>query len=253
MKQTLQQKRLSILLVSLAGACALIAASFFLSAESQIGRIFFDRGATLLFYPFTIQNLMWIIFFVGFGELYYRCHFVAQTRQALDKHYLSNDPHVFYNLEDLIEIRKKTLEKGDLLTHLINALIIRYQVSQKSVDETHLMLKSQLELLQFKIDVDYNIVRYITWLIPTLGFIGTVMGIAVTLAAAGLPGAAEQPDFLSNLTSRLAVAFNTTLVALVMSAILVFAMHIVQGSEERNIQYCGEYCLNNLVNKLISK
>jgi len=115
------------------------------------------------------------------------------------------------------------------------------------------MLKSQLELLQFKIDVDYNIVRYITWLIPTLGFIGTVMGIAVTLAAAGLPGAAEQPDFLSNLTSRLAVAFNTTLVALVMSAILVFAMHIVQGSEERNIQYCGEYCLNNLVNKLISK
>ena len=249
----IQNKRAQVLLVSLGLALIFIFVSFLLPKESQVGRIFFDRDTSILLYPFTIQNVMWLMFFCGFGELYHRYSFVSETQNALDRAYLSHDPHIFYNLDDLHEIRKNTHDKKDALAQLINSLIIRYQVSQKSVEQTHQMLRSQLELKQFKLDVDYNIVKYIAWLIPTLGFIGTVMGIAITLARAGIPGAAEQPDFLHNLTSSLAVAFNTTLVALMMSVVLVFAKHIIQGAEERSIQLCGEYCLNNLVNKLISK
>jgi flagellar motor component MotA len=130
---------------------------------------------------------------------------------------------------------------------------MRYQASQKSPNETHQMLNSQLEMMQYKLDVDYNMIRYLSWLIPTLGFIGTVVGIANALAYAGIPGKAEEDVFLAELTSRLAVAFDTTLVALIMSAILVYIMHLMQGREENIVQKCGEYCLNNFINRLISK
>ncbi len=91
--------------------------------------------------------------------------------------------------------------------------------------------------------------RYIMWLLPTLGFIGTVQGISNALAFAG---AAElnDPSLLSNVTVRLALAFNTTLLALVMAGILVFAMHIIQGREERALNMAGQYCLDNLINRL---
>jgi biopolymer transport protein ExbB/TolQ len=245
--------RYRVLLTSMVLALVWIVLSFAIPEDSQVGIVFFDRKATVLVYPFTIQNLMWFLFFVGTGELYHRNSFVRRTRQALQQGYLSDDPRIFYTNDDLIDVRKKTHDKTDILAQLINILTIRYQAGQKSVEETHQMLNSQLELLQFKIDVDYNMIRYITWLIPTLGFIGTVMGIAVTLSAAGEPGAAMRPEFLPDLTSRLAVAFNTTLVSLIMSAVLVLGTHLVQGAEEKCIHRSGTYCLNNLINKLISK
>ena len=67
---------------------------------------------------------------------------------------------------------------------------------------------------------------------------------------AGEPGRSQDPNLLSDLTLRLAVAFNTTLLALIMAAILVLLMHIVQSMEERIITRCGHYCLDNLVNRL---
>ena len=65
-------------------------------------------------------------------------------------------------------------------------------------------------------------VRYVVWAIPTLGFIGTVLGISLALAFAGAVDL-QDPNLLAELTKRLAVAFDTTLLALVMSAVLVLA------------------------------
>ena len=82
-------------------------------------------------------------------------------------------------------------------------------------------------------------------MIPTIGFVGTVVGIGATLAAVD----PANPD-LQVLTARLAVAFNTTLVALVMSAVLVFLMHGVQRKEESALNDAGMYTLRNLINRL---
>ena len=92
-------------------------------------------------------------------------------------------------------------------------------------------------------------VRYLSWLLPTLGFIGTVYGIAITLAVAGNANP-EDPALLGNLTRSLAVAFNTTLLALLQSAFIVFLMHLTQGREEQALNTSGQYCLNNLINRL---
>ncbi|MEL6568063.1 MAG: hypothetical protein AAFQ22_06555, partial [Pseudomonadota bacterium] len=56
--------------------------------------------------------------------------------------------------------------------------------------------------------------------------------------------------FLFQVTSRLGVAFTTTLLALVMSAVLVLLQSVVQAKEERALNEAGQYCLDNLILQL---
>jgi biopolymer transport protein ExbB/TolQ len=68
---------------------------------------------------------------------------------------------------------------------------------------------------------------YLVWVIPTLGFIGTVVGISLALMEVN----PEAPN-LRQLTASLGISFYTTLVALGQSAILVLLMSGVQTREE---------------------
>ena len=121
------------------------------------------------------------------------------------------------------------------------------------------MFNSTLELYQHEIDLRYNLLRYLVWLIPTLGFIGTVVGISLALNSIGTTFAEWRPQvdltelgpkLMAALTPKLGVAFYTTLLALLQTAVLMFAMHVVQGREERALNAIGQYCLDNLVNRL---
>lgn len=121
--------------------------------------------------------------------------------------------------------------------------------SSRSIEQANSLLNSSLELYLHEIDLRYSMLRYIMWLIPSLGFIGTVIGITLALNYAG--GADFQdPSLLAELTSRLAVAFYTTLLALIQAAVLVFMLHITQAYEERSLNLAGQYCLDNLINRL---
>ena len=48
----------------------------------------------------------------------------------------------------------------------------------------------------------------------------------------------------------MAVAFYTTLVALLVSVVLVFFQHAVQKQEESALNEAGQYCLKNLINRI---
>ena len=121
------------------------------------------------------------------------------------------------------------------------------------------MFNSAMELYQHETELRYNMIRYLVWLIPTLGFVGTVMGIAFALRTAGemfaglegSGGASELgPEMMTALTAELGVAFYTTLLALLQSAVLMLAMHVTQGREEGALNRVGQYGLANLVNRL---
>ena len=206
-------------------------------------------------YGFTIQNMMWGMFFVTLGELGLRMIESQEIDKGLKKKYLPEDNHTVLDSSDMGNLSKNTNVDSVVLGSLasfIKRLVMQFQISN-SIEQTQNMLNSQLEMKSAAIDSNYNMIRYLTWLIPTLGFIGTVMGIADALAYAGIPGKATAPEFVSELTARLAVAFDTTFVALVMSAILVFLMHLLQGKEENNLVKIGQYCLDNFINRLYVK
>ena len=59
-------------------------------------------------------------------------------------------------------------------------------------------------------------------------------------------------EWMSALTGELGYAFDTTLLALAQSAVIVFVQSQLQTHAERVIIDCEEYCLDNLINKLLS-
>jgi hypothetical protein len=74
----------------------------------------------------------------------------------------------------------------------------------------------------------YALVRTVTWAIPILGFLGTVIGI--TMAIANITPE-QLESSLGDVTAGLAVAFDTTALSLALSMVLVFATYFVEKWE----------------------
>ena len=242
-----------ILLTCLAAGVALIAL-FDLTLPDMWADILIDRSRST--YPLTVQNVMWLVFALGVGELIVRARDAAAEHAELAMGYLPEDETTILQAPELRRIyavaREATLEggrsEGRFLPRLIQRVVTQFQTNQ-AVDQANALLNSSLELSLHETDLRYSMIRYVIWAIPTLGFIGTVIGISLALAYAGSVDL-QDPSLLSELTKRLAVAFNTTLLALVMSAVLVLIQHVVQAYEERSLNQAGEYCLDNLINRL---
>jgi biopolymer transport protein ExbB/TolQ len=94
-----------------------------------------------------------------------------------------------------------------------------------------------------RLDTELAMVRYLVWAIPAIGFIGTVRGIGQALAAAPEAVAGN----ITNVTVSLGVAFNSTLVALIISLFIMFVMHQLQLLQERLVLDTQEYCEQNLI------
>ncbi len=235
--------------------------SFALSAppnELSASGILLDRSSGI--YPFTIQNLMWLLFFVGMADVLVRFLRGGRELRQMGFELLPEDEETMLRAKDLgdiyARIRPSPFAETGFLQRLIARIVLQFQ-SSRSVDQANALLNSSLDLFQHEIDLKYNMLRYMVWLIPTLGFIGTVIGIALALGEAGNMPNMEESDalgaWMKSLTGSLALAFNTTLVALLLSAVLVFLMHIAQGREETALNRAGQYCLDNLINRLYEK
>ena len=126
---------------------------------------------------------------------------------------------------------------------------------RKSHGEVAGLLATQSEIDATAADSSYSFVKVCIWAIPILGFIGTVQGISD--AVAGFSGSLETAkeisvlkESLNEITTGLAVAFDTTLVALVMSLLVMFPMSALQKAEEDLLNWVDEYCNENLLKRL---
>ncbi|WPL23739.1 MotA/TolQ/ExbB proton channel family protein [Thiorhodovibrio frisius] len=229
--------------------------SVLLSAGDPVAVLLLDHHAlpppnSPFVYPFTIQNLMHLLLFAGFGELFLRWRALRDESALLAGHLLPEDPRVVLQSHDLPAIRARVAGRHDgeqgVLPGLIDLCILQFQ-SSRSVDQVVSVLNSSLELIAHRVDLCYAMLRYLVWVIPTIGFTGTVIGIALALNLID-PSAGTQP--LGEIAQALGVAFYTTLVALIESAILVLLLNLVQTREERVLNQAGHYTLVNLVNRL---
>ncbi|WFB34381.1 MotA/TolQ/ExbB proton channel family protein [Kiritimatiellota bacterium B12222] len=93
---------------------------------------------------------------------------------------------------------------------------------------------------------ELSMVRYIAWAIPSIGFIGTVRGIGMALSQAQ---SAVEGD-IGPVTDNLGTAFNSTLIALVLSIFLMFAVHQLQLQQERYVLDVQDEVESKLINLL---
>lgn len=243
----IQPNRLLVLGIAVTVGVAVIALLSLLIADTKAGVMLLDSQTTIFYYPFTIQNLMILLFFIGLGEAVVRWITAAKEKSFLRHEFLPEDDETVLQAHDLGPIRLTVAGLFDsehgFLPGLIDLCILQF-LSSRSTDQTVSVLNSQLELISHRVDLRYSALRYLVWVIPTIGFIGTVVGISQAL------GKASATEDLKVLTDLLAVAFNTTLVALALSAVLVFFLHLVQRKEEQSVNLAGSYTLTNLINRL---
>lgn len=221
-----------------------------LTLRGRAAVLILDYGSVHFPYPFTIQNMMHIVFFIGLGEIFVRWRIGVREHAFLNSGFLPEDDQTVLQVRDLGPIRRRVAAAFDrengFLPSLINLAILQFQAS-RSTDQTAAVVSNSLELIAHRVDMRYGVVRFIAWLVPTLGFIGTVYGLGASLAEAGDP--TRQLD-TKEVAKTLAVGFDCTMVALMQSAVLVFFLQLVQEREETAVNHSGDYVLRNLINRL---
>ncbi len=116
-----------------------------------------------------------------------------------------------------------------MLYHVLTAFRGEHNLNT-AAGEARETMDRQLDLMVS----EHNMLRYLTWCIPSIGFIGTVLGIGDALLRANKLAdlSADSSAALQSVIAKLGVAFDTTLVALLASILLMLAFHWLQRKEE---------------------
>lgn len=136
-------------------------------------------------------------------------------------------------------------ERQALYPRALLAALHRFRATG-SVQDVSAAVDAVCETENDRLDSELAMVRYIAWAIPSIGFIGTVRGIGQAL---GMAHQAVEGD-ISGVTAALGLAFNSTLVALVLSIVLMFALYQLQLWQERLVLDAHASCDRNLLQNL---
>ena len=123
------------------------------------------------------------------------------------------------------------------------------------VSEVSSVLRGQAEDDENAVAASFTLLQGLVWAMPVLGFIGTVQGLSSAVGGFGkvLQTAGDLTAIkgaLTNVSSGLATAFETTLVALVASLVVQLCITLRQRQELGLLDDCSEYCQGNVISKL---
>jgi hypothetical protein len=159
-------------------------------------------------------------------------------------------------VEDARDLQRRIDDRvGDrgpfILASMLRLALGKFATS-KNGREVADLVKTQADVDMGRLVSSMGLVNYLAWAIPSLGFLGTVRGLAGSLTFGGAAGDSKIAiaDFIQGATHHLNVAFDCTLIALALSLVLMFFLHSVQREEEALVIDCQQYCLEHLVSRL---
>ena len=117
------EQRLKVCGVSLLGGVVSIAimSIIFDHPDSGAGAFLLDRHTENFPYPFTIQNVMWLMFWIGCGELWVRFNQAKLEMEQMSKRYLPEDDEVMLRARDLGSFYQKVKPMAEEQTFLFTA------------------------------------------------------------------------------------------------------------------------------------
>lgn len=181
-----------------------------------------------------VSYAMTVMFFVGMACLAWKAADVFAQLRRLRADYLGPIPASRQPIETCTDLLRQLDERSanapdDYRVGRLRAALehTRHKGSAAGLDEE---LKYLADQDAGRAYADYGLVRTIAWSIPILGFLGTVIGIAVALGNLEPEALAESMD---TVRSGLAVAFDTTTLALALSIVLVFTQFFIDRQETR--------------------
>ncbi|NCC50847.1 MAG: MotA/TolQ/ExbB proton channel family protein [Spartobacteria bacterium] len=219
--------------------------------ETQAAQLFLERGPTP--YIITFFSLWCLaILFIKWRKLVFQQKALSLTviphshdfslapataKEVLDRMYgLVDDPKHFV-----------------LFSRIERALLNLHNIGM--ISDVSEMLRAQAENDEDQMESSYALLRGLIWGIPILGFIGTVMGLSQAIGRFGsVLSAGDVIDSLKTslqgVTSGLAVAFDTTFVALIAALIIQLLLTALKKKEESFLDDSKDYCHRHIISKL---
>jgi biopolymer transport protein ExbB/TolQ len=193
------------------------------------------------------QESCFILMFWAFAIIGYKALDLSRERRLLEIDLIPIAEGMRILPEDTREFARQIQALPDeqrrlLLPRVLLSALRRFASTQNIQDVSniaHTVCESEADRLESEL----SMVRYIAWAIPAIGFIGTVRGIGDALAQAG---SAVRGD-LAGVTESLGLAFNSTLIALLISIVLMFLIHQLQSIQERLVFESETYADEKLI------
>jgi biopolymer transport protein ExbB/TolQ len=193
----------------------------------------------------TIIVAIWAIILAGlrFREL-------RQQRALLGAGYMKLDQGIVILPSDAREYLRQFEQlppatRDSVLPRVLAAALKRFGATG-NVQDASQTVHNVCESESNRLDAELAILRFSVWVTPALGFVGTVRGIGLALQGAEL---AVKGDTTA-VTSGLGISFNSTLVALTLSILLMYLLHEIQLAQERLVLDAENYVDEELVSRL---
>ncbi len=176
------------------------------------------------------------LFFVGIAALVIRRLDLAEQSGQLKEDVLPARTEEGNTLEDCPElleaIANHPAKKRDSYRHQRIERAVRHLWLKQSTAPLDEELKALSEMDEARAHQALALPRFVTWAIPILGFLGTVIGITMAVASIDPTAmAASDPRAIDGVTRALSVAFDTTALALSLSLVLMFMQYRTQSAE----------------------
>jgi biopolymer transport protein ExbB/TolQ len=193
------------------------------------------------------QEICLILMFWGIFLILGKCSVIMSERYLFNVDLFEGGTGDKDDLESVL----KSLEalpikvRSSPLVRTLMASLRRYLITS-NVQDTSDAIESSVESLALKQETENSMIRYLIWAIPSIGFIGTVRGIGQALSMADQALAGN----IAGMTESLGIAFNSTLVALLISIGLMFLLHQLQRLQDGLVVDTQDYCESFLLNRI---
>ena len=196
--------------------------------ESYVGVLLFERG----FVQFIVVALAAVVIATAVLKFL----LLRKEHEALSKIWIAD--HIPLEQPDSHEVdyfQQRLIKDGNLVAVRCGRILRVYIKSGDRTAANEFALDDSSFYLTAS-EASYSVPRILVWAIPLLGFIGTVIGISG--AVSGFTGFLENSgdveqikEGIGQVTSNLGLAFDTTLLALFLSVLVMIPLVLVERYE----------------------
>jgi len=201
--------------------------------EREVNPDYVTERSTWVLIKDMEQEACFVLMFWALAIMGFKAKIILEERKLLDVELIPIAEGMRILPEDTREFARQVQALPDegqrmlIPRVLLNAL--RRFSTTRNIQDVATSSNTIFESEADRLESELSMIRYISWAIPSIGFIGTVRGIGEALAQADK---AVQGD-IAGVTQSLGVAFNSTFIALLISIFLMFLVYQLQLLQER--------------------
>jgi biopolymer transport protein ExbB/TolQ len=221
---------------------------FSVPEHSATARILQIMGGTPLGY---IQMLTYVAFLLGILELMEKERLLKNEYAGFDLRILPIEHDATLSNAQIQRLGSNLGEmekhgETSLLASFIQKTCVQYAHNQ-SFNDAMQLVDTKIKTTKEASEGQLEIVRYILFAISSLGFVGTVMGLS---EAIGMSATANTKAGLKAITTFFHLAFDTTLVALILNLVLNYLYHRHLERLDTFYSKSKTYIVDNLLCKI---